>query len=879
MTGMTVFLIYVMLLGEAVGSNIDTERQEYCRQFTSDNELQNLIASGRRGAEPCPCIEQKIILDNTCEKIGNCYKQWFFREGAKEMCCYSENGSLITGGSSAGYLLLETKEEAIGKAHQVCCGNDSTIYEHSCKLFYDINPPDNCSTYLPPSEVISSGDPMIETIDGNSYDFNGHGEYVFLTDNTTFEIQARTRYVMKGNKDATMFTAFALSDKQNGEQIELHYDRDANDIRFYRNGTYNEICNASSLKGHGRPYPCEMPKRYSFFVIAGGGLIIVQHRGLSDYVRQVVFRTDNFMSIQITPRTTQFSIKNVTGLAGHQEDGFYIMRNKSRVAVNASASLLFDFAESWALQNDSESIFKYEHTGGNFTSYNKYHTRPKFLEDLVGNLTALFKAYTIENITLFNNTCRNYWNNEPNEQCLLTIARTGDYSFGVVVMKGANATRHKWEILHNIAPEFSDRFPHNITVQYEKGSIWSINLTDFVTDDHTKQQDLTFEVQTKLPTSEYIIENGIFTWTVGTGLRYIDTYISFAVIDSLNATSQIGITVNYCGCEEPEQCSSFTSNSNSTDNVRKASCNCPEYATGLYCEKIKDTCPNITCYQNDLCNSTANRLSDSWPCAPCPNGRDQVMTPKQQTCEDIDECAPDYNGLDKCQQLCNNSVGSFNCGCRSGYRLNADNHTCIDIDECKIPQSKCTGENEVCLNTEGNFSCICKPGYSKKNGACEQKGGYTYVGHMSFTISVNAEHVFGINKTIDTYQNRKDIQDKIAAGFNNTKGFLGVEVFRLTLLIHQGNQTRPQAGRYDVRADYVVHWKNGIDIKDIDSDNILCNLTSNGNCDPATTDCQQQNGTTVCKCKDGYGKLNPSEKFCIDIDECAENKTDCSGHG
>ncbi|XP_053387177.1 fibrillin-2-like [Mercenaria mercenaria] len=64
-----------------------------------------------------------------------------------------------------------------------------------------------------------------------------------------------------------------------------------------------------------------------------------------------------------------------------------------------------------------------------------------------------------------------------------------------------------------------------------------------------------------------------------------------------------------------------------------------------------------------------------------------------------------------------------------------------------------------------------------------------------------------------------------------------------------------------------------------DSDNILCNLTSNDNCDPATTDCQQQNGTTFCKCKDGYKKLNPSEKFCIDIDECVETHMTCSGHG
>ncbi|XP_053388051.1 mucin-like protein [Mercenaria mercenaria] len=462
-------------------------------------------------------------------------------------------------------------------------------------------------------------------------------------------------------------------DKQN-EQIELHYNRSANDICFYRNGKQNEDCSASSLKGNGRPYPCEMPTQYNCSILAGGGQIIVSKCGFGDYAKEIVFGTANFMSIQIT--TKHVNTENLTGLAGHQEDGFYIMRNKSQVAVNASAPKRFDFAESWSLRNASDSIFKYSNTSGNFTLYNKHHTRPKFLEDLLGNLTALFENFTHSNITKFNNTCMNYWNNEPNEQCLLTIARTGNYGLGVAVMLKANASRHAWEIQHNKAPQFSHGFPHNITVKYKKSSIWSINVTDFVTDDHTKQQDLKFEVKTKLPKSEYTFEYGIFKWTVGTGLRYIDTGITFTVTDSFNAPEISVVTINYCGCEEPVQCSSITFNSNSTDNVNKASCNCPDYATGLYCEKMKDTCPNVTCFQNDLCNATAYRLSDSWPCAPCPNGRRQVMTPKQQTCEDIDECDSDYTGKDKCQQNCSNTNGSFTCSCRSGYTLNADKHTC-----------------------------------------------------------------------------------------------------------------------------------------------------------------------------------------------------------
>ena len=41
---------------------------------------------------------------------------------------------------------------------------------------------------------------------------------------------------------------------------------------------------------------------------------------------------------------------------------------------------------------------------------------------------------------------------------------------------------------------------------------------------------------------------------------------------------------------------------------------------------------------------------------------------------DIDECATNTN---TCDQLCNNTIGSFLCGCMDGYRLIVmDNSTC-----------------------------------------------------------------------------------------------------------------------------------------------------------------------------------------------------------
>lgn len=40
---------------------------------------------------------------------------------------------------------------------------------------------------------------------------------------------------------------------------------------------------------------------------------------------------------------------------------------------------------------------------------------------------------------------------------------------------------------------------------------------------------------------------------------------------------------------------------------------------------------------------------------------------------DVDECAKN-NG--NCDQMCENSPGSYQCKCRSGFSLDADKHTC-----------------------------------------------------------------------------------------------------------------------------------------------------------------------------------------------------------
>ena len=79
---------------------------------------------------------------------------------------------------------------------------------------------------------------------------------------------------------------------------------------------------------------------------------------------------------------------------------------------------------------------------------------------------------------------------------------------------------------------------------------------------------------------------------------------------------------------------------------------------------------------------------------------------------DINECV---DGTLDCQQVCNNTEGSYQCGCFDGYKLTSDRKTCKDKNECLLGTHDC---QQICTNNVGSFSCDCNPGYQiASNGA------------------------------------------------------------------------------------------------------------------------------------------------------------------
>ncbi|XP_073252471.1 high choriolytic enzyme 1-like [Porites lutea] len=104
--------------------------------------------------------------------------------------------------------------------------------------------------------------------------------------------------------------------------------------------------------------------------------------------------------------------------------------------------------------------------------------------------------------------------------------------------------------------------------------------------------------------------------------------------------------------------------------------------------------------------SQANKLYQSLCAAPI-----ATATPvPTATPPDINEClsSPCHPNA-----VCQNTIGSFTCTCRSGFTGNG--RFCRDTNECL--SSPCHS-NAVCQNTIGSFTCTCRSGFTGNGRFC-----------------------------------------------------------------------------------------------------------------------------------------------------------------
>ncbi|XP_012496851.1 PREDICTED: CD97 antigen [Propithecus coquereli] len=123
--------------------------------------------------------------------------------------------------------------------------------------------------------------------------------------------------------------------------------------------------------------------------------------------------------------------------------------------------------------------------------------------------------------------------------------------------------------------------------------------------------------------------------------------------------------------------------------------------------------PNATCVDRNACRCKPGFVSSS----------EEIFTDPTVTCDDINECAPPTKVF--CGKLadCQNVEGSYYCTCSPGYAptsgpktFHSENeNTCQDVDECSSGQHRCH-PSTVCTNTVGSYRCRCRPGWKPKPG-------------------------------------------------------------------------------------------------------------------------------------------------------------------
>ncbi|XP_048480934.1 low-density lipoprotein receptor-related protein 4 [Plutella xylostella] len=137
------------------------------------------------------------------------------------------------------------------------------------------------------------------------------------------------------------------------------------------------------------------------------------------------------------------------------------------------------------------------------------------------------------------------------------------------------------------------------------------------------------------------------------------------------------------------------------DGVRDCTNGEDEMNCKVFCEEDQYTCKNVQ--ENLVSNAFRSCVNRKHVCdgmRDCPKGDDEEKCPIKRKCE-ID---------DRCEKTCITTYdGRQACACPLGFLLAEDKFSCRDIDECMYEQDPVC--SQTCSNTVGSFRCGCMTGY------------------------------------------------------------------------------------------------------------------------------------------------------------------------
>ncbi|XP_061167956.1 serine-rich adhesin for platelets-like [Saccostrea echinata] len=764
-----------------------------------------------------------------------------------QRCCYdNSNKGLITDSTIAKgyntYMIGQPTSEVQIAADQnfgTCCNAENSYASKIdlCDKFLEVLPVCSSDNFV----ASGAGDPHLTTLDGLSFTFNGHGEFILLQ---ASDVEVQGRFSPQRNpagvKSATYISAVAgqqsspISDK-----VEFRLNSGKNNTEILKNGVlqsvdlssgavdWNEVSITKSVSSQNIP---------TWKMIFSGGLTAgIQ---LNNQMFQLVIEAaSNYRS----------NFKGLLGNFDGQTSNDFTSPNGTITPSSSVESDIYTYGVEWQ-NNASDTLFTYN-GGDNNTAWSSHidssYTPVFFNADLTVMFTNASKRATA--ISTCNNGESTDSDPEKRRECYFDFKVTENAALASSTSDTKTALVETQSTLANYPPEIKNG---NVTIEVSVGGNFTLQL---IAEDQNGGDTISLFLNSDTP-SGLSVDNTtkILTWSEVQDSNSMSIQITAS---DGKAQSLWTPKIKLCKCQNGATCGF---NVDSSDQFYIVPCTCVTGYDGDFCQNDMDGCAASPCFPGVTCSDVLARdlatTPDGFQCGSCPTH----LVGNGTNCSDKDECVENQPPL--CSQNCTNIANGYTCSCVSGYILGSDHSTCQDIDECLIKTDKCDAATTVCNNTVGSYTCDCKTGFSTDttyactdinecssnpcpvNSRCENTV-------SSYTCTCN----FGYEKNTQT--NTCEDRDE-CAGSNNC-----------------------QQKCVDGVGTYTCSCNTGYRLNETDLVSCLpeneCTAIKKSTCDGGSgrASCAVSNGDVLCSCPSGYA-LNGTN-YCIDIDECSTGADNC----
>ncbi|XP_071323032.1 low-density lipoprotein receptor-related protein 2 isoform X2 [Trachinotus anak] len=194
------------------------------------------------------------------------------------------------------------------------------------------------------------------------------------------------------------------------------------------------------------------------------------------------------------------------------------------------------------------------------------------------------------------------------------------------------------------------------------------------------------------------------------------------------------------------------------------------------------TCRNHMCIPKELhCNGLNDCMdnSDEEECGLCVEGStrcpDRTCLSPEERCDGQIHCSDGSDEPITCGRICSMNNGGCShvcvdepwgalCACPVGYKLSANGAVCEDLDECASPLSPCMHH---CTNTIGSYYCHCREGFKLTGGSiCLATGNSTKL------LTVQRKSLGLLNVKSQQFEViQTSVSDPVALAYDVTKGW------------------------------------------------------------------------------------------------------------